>query len=180
MELTGQRLRLRRPSQADVEPRFRWYSDPEVTRYLPLAGKASIPKEEIAAYIARVSSSERPVLDFSIDLLDGTPIGACSLREFDRANRAEVSLIIGERSAWGCGYALESMRLLVNHGFADLGLHSLWLVVRADNHRAVTLYERLGFKHDGVMRASALVDGVYYDKYLMSVLAGEWSGGVGS
>ncbi|MHB9145095.1 MAG: GNAT family N-acetyltransferase [Symbiobacteriia bacterium] len=174
MQLTGDRIVLRRPQAVDVEFRYRWFADPDVTRFLPLAGRGALPREDIASYIARVSESDRPVLDFTIALLNGQPIGSCSLRDFDKANRAELSLLIGDRSVWGQGYGREAMRLLTDHGFRDLGMHALWLVVRADNQRAVKLYHGLGFRLDGTMRAAALADGVYYDKLLMSILATEW------
>lgn len=174
MRLTGHDVVLRRPAMTDLDARTRWFADPEVTRYLPLAGKSSLPRESVEAYLASVITNDRPLLDFSIDHADGRPIGSCSLRDFDRANRAELSLIIGERWAWGKGYGREAMRLLVDYGFQDLGLNTIWLVVRADNDRAVRLWERLGFRRDGVMRAAAYVDGVYYDKLIMSLMRAEW------
>lgn len=38
MIVVGERLRLRPPELGDVDLRRRWFSDPEVTRYLPLTG----------------------------------------------------------------------------------------------------------------------------------------------
>lgn len=146
-----------------------------MTQFLPLAGQGFIPREEIASYIAKVSAADRPVLDFTIELVGGQPIGACSLRDFDNADRAEISVVIGEPSAWGKGYGWEAMRLLMGYGFDRLGLHAIWLIVRAENQRAINLFRRLGFSHDGTLRAAALVDGVFHDKCLMSMLSTEWT-----
>lgn len=48
------------------------------------------------------------------------------------------------------------------------GVVRVELTVRADNARAIALYERLGFVHEGVMRDASLIDGVYGDVLLMA------------
>jgi RimJ/RimL family protein N-acetyltransferase len=50
------------------------------------------------------------------------------------------------------------------------GLTRIYLQVRADNLRAVRLYERLGFESEGVMRHAMRFDGVHYDALQMSLL----------
>jgi hypothetical protein len=41
---------------------------------------------------------------------------------------------------------------------------------RADNARAIKLYERAGFQHEAVKRNAMHFDGVYYDAVQMSIL----------
>lgn len=50
MIVVGERLRLRPPELGDVDLRRRWFSDPEVTRYLPLAG-GTLARADVEAYI---------------------------------------------------------------------------------------------------------------------------------
>jgi RimJ/RimL family protein N-acetyltransferase len=50
------------------------------------------------------------------------------------------------------------------------GLTRIHLHVRADNTRAIRLYERLGFETECVMRRAMRFDGVYYDAMQMSLL----------
>lgn len=173
MQLSGERLSLRLPHLGDIDLRQRWFADPEVTKYLPMAA-GSRSRADVEAYILSALAPDRAVLDFSIELHDGRTIGSCSLRDFDDAQRAELGLVIGERWAWGAGYGEEAMRLLITHGFNDLGLNAIWLRVRPDNTRAVRLYERIGMHHDGRQRAAVRTDGGYIDMLLMSVLASEW------
>ncbi len=49
-------------------------------------------------------------------------------------------------------------------GLARVGLH-----VRTDNARAIKLYERMGFQHEGCLRRNLRIDGVDYDSLLMAI-----------
>jgi putative acetyltransferase len=50
------------------------------------------------------------------------------------------------------------------------GLTRIELTVRADNPNARTLYERLGFQHEGVQRQAFRVDGQFIDSHAMALL----------
>ena len=50
------------------------------------------------------------------------------------------------------------------------GLARVELFVRTDNSHALRLYEKLGFTVEGVLRQHLLIDGVFRDSYLMSIL----------
>ena len=50
------------------------------------------------------------------------------------------------------------------------GITRIELEARADNTRAIALYERVGFRHEAVKRNAMRFDGVYYDAAQMSIL----------
>lgn len=50
------------------------------------------------------------------------------------------------------------------------GITRVELEARADNGRAIRLYERLGFTHEALKRNAMRFDGVYYDAVQMSIL----------
>jgi ribosomal protein S18 acetylase RimI-like enzyme len=50
------------------------------------------------------------------------------------------------------------------------GITRVTLEARADNLRAIRLYERVGFTHEAVKRQALRFDGVYYDAVQMSLL----------
>ncbi len=163
---SGERLRLRKPRMADAKPRYRWFADPQVTRYLPLAGKGELPLEDIREYLEKVIASDRPVFDVSIDLHDGTTIGSASLRDIDD-DSAELSIVIGEADARGRGLGREAMELMLDYGFDEMNLERIWLIVRSDNNVAVGLFESLGFETVEVLEDAVVVDGVPRDKLRM-------------
>ncbi|MDX2205606.1 MAG: GNAT family N-acetyltransferase [Hyphomicrobiaceae bacterium] len=53
------------------------------------------------------------------------------------------------------------------------GLSRVSLHVRADNARAIRLYERLGFQHEGRFRRDLRIDGVDHDSLAMAMLLDE-------
>jgi RimJ/RimL family protein N-acetyltransferase len=144
IDLRGPRLRIRRAQPEDAAASYRWFANPEVTTFLPLAGKSVLPIESINAYLTRVATSDRPDLAVTIERLDEGPIGCGGFRSFD-ADSAELSIVLGEPSSWGQGLGTEATQLLVAFAFGALGLKRLWLIVRADNARAVKLFSRTGF-----------------------------------
>lgn len=50
------------------------------------------------------------------------------------------------------------------------GMTRIELEARADNAKAIALYERVGFTHEAVKRNAMRFDGVYYDAVQMSLL----------
>ncbi len=50
------------------------------------------------------------------------------------------------------------------------GITRVELEARADNERAIKLYERVGFQHEAVKRNAMRFDAVYYDSVQMSIL----------
>jgi len=170
MDLRGPRLHIRRPRLDDAPASYRWFANPDVTAYLPLAGKSKLPLEDIKAYLARVATTDRPDLAVTIDLLDRGPIGCGGFRNFD-ADAAELSLVLGEPSVWGQGLGTEAMQLLLAFAFDQLALKRVWLLVRADNQRAVKLFGRMGFVVIERQRGVVVVDDSPRDKLRMELTA---------
>ncbi|NPV02852.1 MAG: GNAT family N-acetyltransferase [Brevinematales bacterium] len=108
---------------------------------------------------------------------DGEPIGACFLLEVDMHNRtAEFGIFIGDKTRWKQGYATEATRLILDYGFRVLTLHNIWLRVFAFNTAAMKVYRRVGFKEIGFQREIRLMNGKYYDFYMMDILSEEFEG----
>ena len=56
--LRGERVTLRTPQFQDADRSYKWFADPEVTRYLPLAGKGELPMDAIREFIERVRQED--------------------------------------------------------------------------------------------------------------------------
>lgn len=101
----------------------------------------------------------------------GRRIGSVYLRDIDRVNRsAEFGIYIGEDDARGRGYGREAAEALVRFGFAQLGLHRVFLRAFAYNENALRCYDRAGFSREGVFRDMVRIDGAYYDMVFMACL----------
>jgi RimJ/RimL family protein N-acetyltransferase len=173
IDLHGPRLHIRRARVEDAAPSYRWFANPTVTEYLPLAGTGTLPLEEIRSYLARVAVTDRPELAVGIDLAGQGPIGCGGFRNFE-GDAAELSLILGEPSAWGQGLGTEALRLLLTFAFGELALARVWLVVRTDNERAVSLFKRFRFVIIERSVGAVVIDGVPRDKFRMELRQETW------
>ena len=102
---------------------------------------------------------------------DGPAIGECDLSEIDHHHKhAEVGFLF-RLDLWGKGYAHEAMQAVIAHAFGALGLARLWARSHSGNARSKRLLERLGFEHEGTLRAHVLRDGVRRDCEIYGLLA---------
>jgi RimJ/RimL family protein N-acetyltransferase len=170
IDLLGPRLRVRRARLDDASASYQWFANPDVTAYLPLAGKSSLPLDDIKEYLASVEKTDRPVFAVTIELIGNGPIGCGSFRNFD-ADAAELSIVLGEPSLWGQGLGTEAMQLLLAFAFEELTLKRVWLLVRADNDRAVKLFRRMGMVVAETLVGAVVVDGMPRDKLRMELAA---------
>ncbi|HEY1917501.1 MAG TPA: GNAT family protein [Streptosporangiaceae bacterium] len=125
--------------------------------------------EELARHLEAVAHSDNSVvmvagdgdgLDGYVELAGG---------KF-RRNRTTTHLVIGVRAAaggQGLGRALveRAQRWATEHG-----LRRLELTVMAHNHRAIGLYERMGFQRDGRRAEALLIGGQFLDELTMAIL----------
>jgi L-phenylalanine/L-methionine N-acetyltransferase len=98
-------------------------------------------------------------------------VGCADLRHFDgrRAHAGEVGLVVHD-AHWGHGIGTALLGALTDTADRWLGLTRLQLTVFADNHRAIALYRRFGFRIEGTHRSYAFRDGTLADALSMARL----------
>jgi len=102
------------------------------------------------------------------------PIGLSRLFAIDhRHGTASFALFLGERDTWGTGLGTEATRLTLAFAFGSLGLVNVALRVRAEDTRAVTAFERAGFRAIGRRRRALRLGQEAVDELWMDTLAGE-------
>ena len=172
----GKRVRLRHVEREDLSHFVEWLNDPEVRQGLSMYLPISHAEEEnwFEKVLARDRDEQPLAIEVQID--DGwNLIGNCGFFNLDWRNRnAELGIFIGDKAYWNQGYGTEVMRLLLRIGFSTLNLHRIYLRVYENNPRAVRVYEKTGFVHEGRQRQAEFRDGHYLDLLFMSVLRPEW------
>jgi len=100
-------------------------------------------------------------------------VGLVELVEINHIHRrAEFQIIISPKHQ-GKGYASIAVSLAMDYAFKILNLHKLSLVVDCENHRALAVYTKLGFKKEGLLRHEYFADGKYRDVFRMALLQDE-------
>lgn len=169
----GEKVYLRAIEFEDLANLQRWINDPEVTRYL----SAIRPMNAIAEREWIESQAKRAdEVCLMIVARDGDlPVGTIGLHRVGGPNRSAVlGISIGEKGQWNRGLGTEAMRLISAYGFDTLNLHRIELQVYAGNSRARHVYERVGFRLEGIRREARFNEGAWEDVYLMGLLEHEF------
>jgi RimJ/RimL family protein N-acetyltransferase len=112
-----------------------------------------------------------------VDKASGACVGEAVLNEWDPGNEScNFRVLIGP-AGQDRGLGTEATRLIVGYGFERLGLHRIALEVYAFNPRARRVYEKAGFRVEGVLRESLRYGDQWIDATVMSILAPEWPPG---
>ncbi len=169
--LRGPRITLRPLGSGDLRRCVKWFSDPQVTRFLGRNASVTIAEEERWFGEYRRRSDEQI---FAIEV-DGRHVGNLGLHKVDRVHRkAELGIMIGEPTYWSRGYGTEALRTALRYGFDALGLNKISLDVLEYNARGIRSYEKCGFQREGIHREDVYKDGRFVNVVRMSLLAREF------
>lgn len=166
----GKEIILRPVRREDLPLMLEWREESPAglrTGHRPLT---ELNQEE---FFKKISFDEK-IAVFTI-CLGGKPIGYVQLYPIDWKNRkAEAGIIIGKEFR-GMGHASEALRLLLDYGFNTLNLKRIYAEIYSPlNDESIKLFERAGFKKEGVLRSTHYWAGRYYDSIIFSILDEEW------
>ena len=165
--LVGRSVRLVPFSEAHLaDPSYLgWLRDIDVvgTLNLPKYVSGEVTEAEIADYCRRLIAS--PDIFYFAIIVDGVGFsGTAKAGPIDRyAGTADVGIMIGRKDLWGRGLASETIGLIAQHLFEAVGLRKLTAGSMASNPAMVRVFEKLGFRQEGVFRAQDRVGDDYVD-----------------
>ena len=98
-------------------------------------------------------------------------LGLVSLTNIDRLNQSAIfHIMIGKPDNRQKGIGRYSTMEMLKHAFLDLNLNRVELNVLESNKAAIGLYEKCGFKIEGIKRKSVHKNGSFVDMILMAIL----------
>jgi len=104
---------------------------------------------------------------------DGETIGYAILSGVTSPNRSiELTRIVIAKPNQGHGK--KALRLILKKVFAEYNAHRFSLDVFEHNLRAISVYQSLGFKKEGVLREAVKQDHKYSSLVIMSILENEY------
>lgn len=168
----GTKVVLRPIVAADAESMWQSLDDPDVAR---LTGTHQVFSRDLIESWTATRAAQIDRLDLAIvDAATGDWAGELAVNEWDPDNHScniRIALDSGSRDR---GLGTEAMRLAIDYVFETLPIHRLELSVYAFNDRAIAVYRKLGFHHEGVERDALYWDGRYHDSVTMSILRTDW------
>lgn len=175
MLFQSSRLYLRKMTTDDVTIYHTWRNDIEVMRTTnPSIDLFTLDSTaEFVNHVILGSNTSKSYM--IIDKESERPIGITSLIQIDFKNRnAECIIDIGEKDYWRKGYGTEALKLLLDYSFLEVNLHRVSLRVFSFNEKAIKMYEKIGFKHEGISRDCIFREGKWNDIIHMGILQREY------
>ena len=164
-------ISIRKFERADIPKKVEWINNPENNQFLHYDLPLSIEKTE-RWFDSHVGETGR--YDTVIEV-DQVPVGLIGLLSIDQKNsKAEYYVTVGETAYKGKGVAAKASYLILKYGFEELGLNRIYLFAETENLAAARLYEKVGFKLEGILKKDVFSHGDYADRYVYGYLREDW------
>jgi RimJ/RimL family protein N-acetyltransferase len=176
--IEGTIVNLRPPDMADLERNHEWINDREVTRFLGGQARYLMSMAGEEAWMRGVCGSMQSYdrVFFAIETKDGRHIGNTNFfNAVPELRRAELGIMIGDKTVWSQGYGADALRTLIRFGFDEMNFHRIVLQVFSYNPRAIVCYRKVGFIEEVRMRQDMWHEGAYHDTLVMGLLRDEFT-----
>jgi RimJ/RimL family protein N-acetyltransferase len=167
----GQHLVLRKPVAADAEKMVEYLNNVggESDNLLFGKGEFRLTVEQEMEYIKSISNSPNTLM--LLGIIDNNIVSVAQISSSNRkriAHNSEISVSV-KKEHWRNGIGTIIMNELICFAKEHDTIRNISLCVKASNHNAIKVYEKLGFLKVGVHRNFFNVDGVFDDEILMDL-----------
>ncbi len=159
--------------EADLPAVMRWLADPEVVQFYgdPPADLAAAREDYVTP------SLDSPTWRYVIEWR-GQGVGEIQYYHRYAGEEYEwdagIDIFIGDPDARGHGVGLEAIRVMLRYLFEVKRVHRALIDPEVGNERAVHVYQRAGFRLDGLVRHNAFEHGEYVDTQYLTLIEDEW------
>jgi len=173
--LQGEKIYLGPLSRKEkLEGYKQWINDQDTTLFMG-SGRFPLNAEDIRDYISSYSSSKDGMILGIFLKKASRHIGNITLHQIDWRNRnAEIGILIGDKKSRGRSYGTEAIYLIARHAFNKLNLRKLYTGMVKGNEVSKRVFEKVGFKVEGILREHFYLNGKYLDCYRMGLLRNEF------
>lgn len=170
----NKKIKLRKIEESDAEIYHKWRNDVEIM-YSTSPELDQFNLNDTREFVGFILGSQNSKSYMIETKEDNKTVGIVSLININNKDRsAECIIDIGEKAAWGKGIGQASFNMVMNYAFNELNFHRLTLRVFSFNERAISLYKKLGFKEEGIMREAFYRSGEWHDIHIMGILKKEY------
>ncbi|MBQ8196451.1 MAG: GNAT family N-acetyltransferase [Clostridia bacterium] len=158
---------LRKFEEIDIPKKVRWINDPNVNRYLHY----DLPLEEEKTKVWFKKNKESTTRFDAVINVDNISVGLIGLLSIDSKNKkAEYYVCIGEQAYLGKGIAKKASIKLLDYAFNTLLLNKVYLYTEDVNVNAQCLFEKIGFKREGLLMDDLIYNGRHVNRFAMGIL----------
>ncbi|MFD7409582.1 GNAT family N-acetyltransferase [Streptomyces sp. NPDC059866] len=173
---TSPRLELRELTIEDVDAVLAIYGSPEATEHLSFEPRT---REQVGETVARsvTLATAEPRIEYALAVVERDTndlIGFGRLAMDPHQQRAATFGFALRPDAWGVGYGVETVRLLLGFGFEELSLHRVWGARSPLNEASAKTMTAAGMVEEGTIRGHIWKAGRWRDSVVHAMLEDEW------
>lgn len=144
-----------------------WLNDIDIYKYLETGGNYTL--EMLKNYLIDVEKKD--IYFWGIHLKENNlHIGNIKIDPINtKHGTGEYGIMMGRKSEWGKGYAMESSREILDFCFNKLKIRKITLGVVIDNTPALNLYKHVNFEIEGIYKKHGIYEGKYRDIVRMAL-----------
>lgn len=161
----------RRFSDEDIITRVQWINDPRINNSMFFELPASVEKTKKWFKTLQHNTGR---IDFSFLNIHGDLIAMGGLTGITKEHKNAEFYIMVNPEMHGQGIGKKVSIWIYNYAFSVLDLHKLYLYTNDDNVSAYSIYEKSGFKLEGVLREHKWKNGFFQNRRFYGLLKSEW------
>lgn len=175
-KLVGERIFLSPMAMGDCEKFVEWMNDFGVTDYIGRTAQVLTVAGEME-FLENAKDKEATFCIVANENGKEKLIGSISINDINHIHRmGTLGIFIGDSEYRSKGYGAEAINLILEFAFRYMNLNNINLSVYEYNARAIKCYTKVGFKEYGRRRKCIFMNGKYYDRVYMDILAEEFTG----
>ena len=173
MNIVGNKVVLRAIEEEDLPLLHIWANDPEIWRmltnwYFPISKKE---QKKWFENLSLNSVNQR----FGIHVEGEGLIGTANLMDINWKDRnARQGIMIGQKHLRGRGYGEDTIRTIMKYAFEELCLNRLDANIIAYNKPSLGVYEKCGWKREGIRKDWYFRQNRFWDKVLIGITRKEY------
>jgi len=157
--------------ERDIDSKIKWINDEKNNKFLHY----DIPLNKEKTFLWFKNKADNR-LDCVIEYED-VPVGLIGLINIDNINsKAEYYISIGRHDLKRKGIATTATELILEYAFNDLKLNKVYLNVDEENEAACRLYEKIGYKIEGLFIKDMLHKGKLINRKRYAIFSDDFLG----
>lgn len=104
-------------------------------------------------------------------IVNDIKIGAINYNKIDKEDKkVELDILIGDKEDYGKGYGSDSINTLALYLFNSFDINKIWVEVRVFNIGSIKVFEKVGFKQEGILKEENYFNNKFVDCIRLGLL----------
>lgn len=165
-------MKIRKIEEKDLQNRVIWMNNPKI--YESMHYDIPVSYENTLRWYHN-NKDNQSRCDMVFENANGEVVAMGGLTSIDPNIKKAEFYIFVDPLRQGQGIGAEASTILCKYGFGKFNLKKIYLQTNKSNMGARKMYEKIGFKLEGILRSEAIVCGVYEDRLYYGIMADELS-----